>query len=252
MAGALRGTVLSPFLSLQSLWLVERDLRSAVSRLRAERDSLAAVVVSLEDVVRETERLRRLLALAEVAGPRFVAANLVPSGRAAAAVESFLLDVGTRQGVRPPAPVVTPHGLVGVVRSASGEHAAGDFWTHPDFRASAMTDDGRVFGIVKPAADHAGEAPHALLLTGVPYQVELERGARIVTSGLGGTFPRGVPVGRVVDLVRAEEGWSKTYRLQPFVPPGGAVEVLVMARPDASADLSALWSPEPAAEDRGR
>jgi cell shape-determining protein MreC len=79
-----------------------------------------------------------------------------------------------------------------------------------------------------------------LLLTGVPYQVELARGTGVVTSGLGGIFPRGVPIGRVLDLVRAEEGWSKTYRLQPAVPPGAAVEVLVMRGANAAAPDD-LW-----------
>lgn len=229
--------------------MVERDLRSAVIRLRSERDSLAAVVVSLQDVVRETGRLRRLVGLAERAGPRFVAANLVPSGRGgrgAGELQTFHLGVGRRHGIEAPAPVVTASGLVGVVRSAGAEHSAGDFWTHPDFRASAMTEDERAFGIVRPASD-AGEGPRALLLTGVPYQLELEPGTRVVTSGLGGIFPRGVPIGRVLDLVRAEEGWAKTYRVEPFVPPGAAVEVLVMRRGDASADLSPLWRPDTAA-----
>lgn len=256
IAAALRGSVLAPFLAGQDLWVVERDLRSAARELRLQRDSLAAVVVSLQDATRETHRLRRLLDLAQRAGPRFVAANLVPSGRGAGDLQTFLLDVGTRDGVRPPAPVVTADGLVGAVRSASGEHAAGDFWTHPDFRASAMTEDERVFGIVRPGTEVEG-GPRVLWLTGVPYQAELARGTRVVTSGLGGVFPRGLPVGRVLDLVRAEEGWSKTYRLEPFVPPGAAVEVLVLRGAGTSdvggvgglGGLGGLWRADSAAAD---
>lgn len=247
IAAALRGSVLAPFLAGQDLWVVERDLRYTTRDLRRERDSLAAVVVSLQDATRETDRLRRLLGLTQRTGPRFVAANLIPSGRGAGDLQTFLLDVGTRNGVRPPAPVVTVEGLVGVVRSASGEHAAGDFWTHPDFRASAMTEDERVFGIVRPSAEVEGR-PRVLWLTGVPYHAELATGTRVVTSGLGGVFPRSVPIGRVLDLVRTEEGWSKTYRLDPFVPPGAAVEVLVL-RGAGTADVGDLWRADSALAD---
>lgn len=240
VAAVLRSTVLAPFLAVQEFWVVERGLRTTIGSLQDERDSLAAVVVSLQDVVRETERLRGLVDLAQRAGPHFVAANLVPSGRSAGDLQTFLLDVGTRQDVRPPAPVVTAAGLVGVVRAASGDHSAGDFWTHADFRASAMTEDGRIFGIVRPGAESNG-GPPVLWLSGVPYHVDLEAGTRIVTSGLGGIFPRGLPVGRILDLVRAEEGWSKTYRVEPFVPPGAAVEVLVLRGGAASPDVGELW-----------
>ncbi len=240
MAGWVRETVLAPFLKAQSRWVVERDLRSAFARLREERDSLSAEVVVLQDAAQESERLRRLLNLAARARPSFAAANLVPSGRGPAELQTFLLDVGRRRGIEPPAPVVTASGLVGVVRSASADHSAGDFWSHPDFRASAMTQDGQAFGIVRPAASVPGE-PASLLLAGVPYQVELAPGTRVVTSGLGGVLPRGVPVGFVRELVRAEEGWAKTYRLDPAVHPGSAVEVLVMTGMLLATDWTTVW-----------
>ncbi|MBI4513412.1 MAG: rod shape-determining protein MreC [Gemmatimonadetes bacterium] len=217
----------------------ERALRETVSRLRSERDSLASLAVALREVAKENLRLRSLVGLAARAEPHFMPANLVPAGRVGRELHTFLLDVGRRHGVRPPVPVVTAGGLVGVVRSAGATRSAGDFWTQPDFRASAMTDDGRAYGIVRPASNPT-EEHRSLLLTGVPFQLDLAPGTRVVTSGLGGVFPRGIPIGRVVGLARVEEGWAKSYWVQPAVHPGAAVEVLVMRASDT--EVRGLWS----------
>lgn len=240
LAEVLQSTVLAPFLSLQHGVVQERALRDAVARLRSERDSLAAVVAALSDVERENARLRALAGLARRAEPQFVPANLLPGGRLGGELQTFLLDVGRRRGIRPPAPVVTAGGLVGVVRSAGADRSAGDFWTQPDFRASAMAEDGRAYGIVRPAANPSQEL-RMLLLTGVPFQVDLAPGTLVVTSGLGGVFPRGIPIGRVVAIARVEEGWAKSYWIRPAVHPGAAVEVLVMRAGDSGADVSELW-----------
>ncbi len=102
-------------------------------------------------------------------------ANLYPAGRSGEQVErSFVIDVGTNGGVQPGAPVVAPAGLVGVIRVASPNQAIGDFWTHRDFRASAMTADGSAFGIIRSL----GERPLLMRLDGIPFQAELAPGPK--------------------------------------------------------------------------
>ena len=138
---------------------------------------------------------------------------------------------------RPGAPVVAPGGLVGVVRVASPNQAIGDFWTHRDFRASAMTADGGAFGIIRSA----GEWPLLMRLDGIPFQAELSRGTRIVTSGMGGVFPRGIPIGEVVQLTETEAGWARSYLVKPLVYPDAAREVMVLLGQEANADVFDIW-----------
>jgi len=214
-----------------------RAMRNHLEELRRERDALVQRLLALQGVGEENLRLRALVDLAERAQQRFVPANLDPAGRAAELVKrSFVLDRGASAGIAEDAPVVAPGGLVGVVRIAAPQQSTGDFWTHRDFRVSAMTLDGRVFGIIRPLA---GEQP-LMQLDGAPYQVELTRGTEIVTSGMGGVFPRGIPVGRVIDVVSAEEGWAKSYRVQPAVYPDAVREVMVVVGA-ANVDLSDAW-----------
>ncbi len=235
----LRSTVLAPVLRLQSGFSEVRALRGHIDELRRERDSLAAQLLALQNVEEENRRLRALIDLAERGPQHFLPANLDPAGRAGEEVKrSFVLDTGAGDGVRVDAPVVAPGGLVGVVRSVAAGQATGDFWTHPDFRVSAMTADGRVFGIIRPLG---AEVP-LMQLDGAPYQVELASGTEIVTSGMGGVFPRGIPIGRVIDLVSAEAGWARSYLVEPAVLPDAIREVMVVLGDAAAADLTEVWS----------
>jgi rod shape-determining protein MreC len=52
-----------------------------------------------------------------------------------------------------------------------------------------------------------------------------------MTSGLGGVYPKGLPIGRVVGLGREQLGWERIYRLAPLANPGHVAHVLVVRTP---------------------
>ena len=70
-------------------------------------------------------------------------------------------------------------------------------WTHPDFRVSAMSADGTAFGIVQAHLTGATTG-YLMELRGIPFRATLKPGALIVSSGWGGVWPRGIPVGTVL------------------------------------------------------
>ena len=224
LATAVRSSVLAPGLRLQSGFTDMRLMRDRVEDLRVERDSLSANLLALQNVEEENLRLRSLMQLSQRVAVRFQAANLYPARRSGEIVaRSFRLNVGRQDDVTADAAVVAPEGLVGVVRRASAGQALGHYWTHPDFRVSAMTVDGSVFGIISP-----GESSLLMELDGAPYQMELAPGTELVTSGMGGVFPRGIPIGRVIDVRGEQAGWTKSYLVQPSVYPESVREVMVL------------------------
>lgn len=243
VSATLRSTVLAPVFWVRGRVADLRLTRGRVEELRAQRDSLALRLLEFEAAAAEARSLRVLVGLPEKVGAAFRPANLYPTGRAGEVLKrSFVLDLGGEDGVGVDAAVVTPEGLVGVVRSTTASRSGGDFWTHPDFRVSAMTADGEIFGIIEPLSG----TPPRMKLEGAPYQAELEPGTRVLTSGLGGVFPRGVPVGRVARLLGAQVGWAKSYLVEPAVYPEGVREVMVLVDSVAAAgDLSSVWSPAP-------
>lgn len=78
-------------------------------------------------------------------------------------------------------------------------------------------------------------------LDGIPFQAELEPGTEIVTSGMGGIFPRGIPIGAVVQLTETEAGWSRSYLVKPQVYPDAVREVMVLVGSEASSDVFDIW-----------
>lgn len=245
LARVLRASVLRPVLALQQ-GSVERHARfDDPDRLRAQRDSLAAFLVGQAAVATENRELRELLGLRQRLPRSFVPAEIIRvPGRGAEGF--FQLTAGRAQGVEAGAPIVGPSGLVGRVRSADDGIAFGIDWMNPEFRASAMTVDGQIYGIVEPRTSRSGEP--MLALTGTPRHVKLERGTLIVTSGHGGVFPRGVPIGTIVATEGAETSWQRTYLIEPSVSPSEMNYVLVLGAPQQSLggqDLATVWGIQP-------
>lgn len=239
VASALRGTILWPFLQLQTQSEQWRLSRARVAEVLAERDSAVLAASHLRELRAENARLRQLLGLSARLGGGFVSAEVLHQSAPTDPL-TVTISAGTRQGVHPLAPVVAPSGLLGIVSSADASTSEVLTWAHPEFRASAMAADGSVFGILEPYA--AGRDVWLLRLRGVPYRQLVPYGTVIVTTGLGGVLPRGIPVGIVVG-VASESQWERTYLVRPAVPPGAVSHVMVLAAPRGE-DLRSAFVPE--------
>src|SRR6267142_227620 len=136
--------------------------------------------------------------------------------------------------------VVSPDGLVGIVSAVDAKTSVVVSWAHPEFRASAMAADGSVYGIVAP---HGSDGPHIWLLElqGVAYRQLVPTGTMILTSGLGGVLPRGIPIGTVVSVAGQAEGWERTYLIRPAVHPCAVTHVMILTGPPMRGDLRALF-----------
>jgi rod shape-determining protein MreC len=157
----------------------------------------------------------------------------------------FLVDVGSDEGVRAGAAVVSARGLVGRIREVRSRSALGMDWANPDFRASAMLADGSAFGIVENARGDFREQDR-LMLNGTAFHETVPVGTQVLTSGLGGLLPRGIPIGRIEATAEVQGTWLRSYWLRPAVMPGSVTHVLVETEADGT-DLAALWATDSAA-----
>ena len=239
VASLLRGSLLRPFVLAQE-GLVRRSIHAEDTEVLQQRmDSLEAVIANSSTLSEENGRLRRLLTLSNRNPAQYVAASVIRSGTPGSE-SMFMLDVGTRRGVTRDSPVIMGRGLLGVVREAQATRATAMDWTHPQFRASAMTVGGSIYGILQATPGRFREADR-LLLNGVPFQQELEPGVVLVTSGLGGVYPRGIPIGVVIEESAAQEGWQRSYWLRPFVSPGEATHVNVLVSDEGELQDANSW-----------
>lgn len=243
LARALRQTVLAPLLRLQE----KSELFSAsLSRYQAvvdQRDSTALAATFLPELRNENGRLRSLLGLGQRLGTGYVAAEVLHQSVPTDPL-TLVVSAGRRQGVRPLAGVISPEGLVGVVSTVDERTCVVVTWAHPEFRASAMAGDGSVYGIVAP---HGTEGPRSWLLElrGVPYRQLVPDSTVIVTSGLGGVFPRGIPLGSVIGMGRQAEGWERTYLLRPAAAPAGVSHVMILIGPRPGGTAKGVFDAPP-------
>ena len=106
-----------------------------------------------------------------------------------------------------------------------------------------MTLDGAVYGMVRASQGRFREDTR-LLVDGIPFQQQLSSGTILVTSGLGGIYPRGIPIGSVEEEAEARAGWRRSYWLRPFVEPGQATHVLVLVSGGDGLDETGWWAVE--------
>lgn len=240
VTGTLRRTILAPLVALQrNAELSRRAWLTREARTITE-DSLALRSVRLESVEDENTRLRNLLGLGRALKWGFVPAEVL-MGRDAGDEYSVVLSAGSRDGVRQFSPVVSPEGLVGMVNTVDPTMSIAILWTNPDFRVSAMTADGSAFGIV---ASHLGGGPERYLLEmrGVPLRSTLAPGTLVLSSGLGGVYPRGIPIGTVISEIKTSEVWARTYLLRPTVLPADMGAVMVLLPQRATTGVQNIWA----------
>ncbi|MFM9012423.1 MAG: rod shape-determining protein MreC [Gemmatimonadota bacterium] len=207
-ASAVREIVIAPLAALQvRTRLVQRAVTSYDSLIRLA-DSTIRQAQTLPAVQAENAQLRALLGLGAALQWGFVPAEAVPS-RAMGDAHTVVLSAGSRQGITTLSPVVAASGVVGLVAAVEEMTSLAIVWPHPDLRVSATSRAGVGFGIVTA---HPEDGSDAFLLEwrGVPFRDSLAVGTEVVSSGVGGVFPAGIPIGRVVGEVDQGSAWSRT------------------------------------------
>jgi rod shape-determining protein MreC len=239
IALTLQGSALAPFIAMQERLAEGRARADQIDFLQAELDSVVAVAATQSALADENRELRDLIGLRDRAGPSFLPAALLRPGTQGSE-SMFLVNVGAEDGVTEGAPVVSARGLVGRILEVRLRSAVGMDWTHPDFRASGMLADGTMSGLVENVRGDFREEDR-LMLNGTAYHETAPRDALVVTSGLGGVIPRGIPIGRIDATAEVQGGWRKSYWLRPMVDPASVTHVLVETGA-ADTDLAELWT----------
>lgn len=211
--------------------------------------ALAADSVSLRayqagSLEAENRRLRELLALGERLQWGFVPAEAI-HGASLGEPHTMLLSRGARDGIAPFQAVITAQGIVGSIRSADATTSVVVMWPHPDFRVSAMSANADAAGIVGAHLGQEDGSRFLLEFRGVPFRVSLDSGDVIVSSGAGGVFPRGVPIGVIVREIDTAEGWSRTYLMRPIVHPADVGPVMVLSATRARFGVESIFAPAP-------
>lgn len=201
--------------------------------VRQENEDLTARIKDLEtELARTAEKAKaadRLTALLRFnpeppwskRGCRVIGQKLGPN----AILETMLVDVGSAHGIRFNDPVISTKGVVGRIAKPGVHYSSVVLLTDLSSRVPVLTSDGRVPAILQ------GQGPGAFLeVKFIPRNDKVTPGEVLLTSGLGGVFPKGIPVARVVEVTPADVSLFQKVYAEPLLALRYYEELLVLSR----------------------
>jgi len=207
------------------------ELRADNEMLRQRVEDLTVELAALGEVVAENEVLRRELGFVQTQGVLGLRGADV-TGRVAVAepgnlIRAIHVDFGRNAGLLPDMPVVTGRGLVGRVIEVEG--AVSEVLLITDSRSSvaALIQRTRTAGIVR------GQVDGSLVMDGIARDADVQVGDIVLTSGLGGVFPKGIVIGQVSQVLHSDTAMFLKAVVSPSVDLSSLEVVLVVTSPQA-------------------
>ncbi len=205
--------------------LPRRELLREIDTLRRQNQQLQVEKLQANAIADENDQLRNLLGWQKQQPWNLKLANVVTRDPANwwRTVE---IDLGSRDGLAANLPVLTTDGLVGRISSVGYTRSQVILIGDPNCRVSALVED--------PAQDtgilsSGGPLDNSLaVLTYLPSDASLKSGQQVVTSGIGGVFPKGIPLGQIVDSRQVTFGLYTEARVKLSANLGSLEEVWVL------------------------
>lgn len=204
------------------VYLVDVNEKNAQLEARV-RDLEARLLAHKEDMA-ELARLRELLQLPideswTPVGARVLAGHLGPNSL----LDSITINRGYATGARPGTPIVTHKGLIGRVLRASPHTATALLLTNPSSRIAIFTQESRTAGIL------TGEGTNKnLAVRYMQRDTKAKPGEILITSGLDGKYPKGIPVARVISVAPSNYTEFMTIYAEPLVDMQHIEEVMLL------------------------
>jgi rod shape-determining protein MreC len=206
------------------------NLQQRAAELERINGSLLVENLRLREVERENERLRNLLAFAEtrpaleLRGGQIIARVIGHDGNNF--LNYIMIDLGSRHGIGVGMPVVTDQGLVGRVSEVTDITAKVLLIIDPSSTVNAILQSSRLTGVVngRPGADP--------VMDFIQQGSEIGIGEIVLTSGLGGNFPKGIPIGQVTEIRQRDFEIRQQALVQPTVDFGRLELVMVVTNFD--------------------
>ena len=179
-------------------------------RLQAENERLRTWYIAAQRLNAENRELQQLVNL-DASWVQPVLASRVIADTGGAFARSLLLDQGLRAGVERGMAAITNQGVVGRVQTAGSNSSRLLLLTDINSRIPAMLEKNSERLVV--AGNNQSRPELQYLRPEVPAMV----GDLVVTSGVGGLFPAGLPLGTVAEVVMDDDGRRARVVMQPSV-----------------------------------
>lgn len=207
--------------------------------LKKRLDELARLEVEVQMLAKENGELREILDKKDsLRNFQSIQATVI-ARNADRWEELLIINKGKTNGVEKNMAVITANGLIGKVKSTQQFTSTIQLLSSmdPTNRISAEIlrgeDEESIYGTIEGYDEKRG----LLKLKRIPFDAKVKKGQKVVTSGMGGIFPAGLPIGEVVDVEPDEFGLNQTAYVKPGANLYDIKNVIVvkrgMIKPDA-------------------
>lgn len=235
VSGSLRGfsfAIIKPFLvsadMIQNLFVSGREGAGHFwktfhdqSKMEARLNELESKVVLVKELERENERLKKLLAFKNTLAGKKIAARVI-GWDATPWRKTMILDKGSKDGLKKEMAVVVAEGVVGRILEVGPVTARVILLLDPEARVGTITEQSRAQGIVAGDGSPKLHMEYLTLDSGVVVE------ETVITSGVGGIFPKGLRIGTIESISRDPDGLHLAAYIRPFVSFSKLEEVICL------------------------
>jgi len=221
ISGVFINSVYGPITNVGKTFRILKDRREENLRLKEELIACHIKVDNLKEASRENQRLREALEFSRKLNYYTILAEV--TGRGTPRISgSIVVNVGASKGVIVGLPVINADGVVGRISNVYDKSSIVQLLSDPNMRVSAIDARSRVQGIV--SADHQNQ----VFFENVPVDADVRKGDAVISSGLGGSFPKGLLIGQVVRISQPQFGLFSTVEIDPAANLQTVEEVFIL------------------------
>ena len=192
----------------------KKGLQEKIKELEEKNKKLEYDILEMQKIESENKSLRQKLEIAEEYKHFKLVYGSVTVRDFDNWNDSFMINVGTKQGIKEGMPVVSKEGVVGFISSISEDTSKVITILDPSSSVSV-----EISSINRPAVckgDYAYKGTNKLKLTYIPIDAEISPGDTIYTSGIGVMYPKGLPLGRVVEIKNKKNDINRYAIVETF------------------------------------
>lgn len=206
------------------------DVKNENNDLKKKNLELENQLVEYNELKRQNDVLRGIVDFSKENNQyKYIGTNIIgKSGNSF--VEDYTIDKGSSEGIKKDYIVISPQGLVGVVTEVHSNWSKIQTLLNENVAVAATIegDSNSGDGIVK---GYRNGSEMQAEITNLPMNSTIKEGETVVTSGLGGYYPKGIRIGEVTSVQSDDVKVMKTAILKTYVDFNNLQELFVVVPP---------------------
>lgn len=191
-----------------------RQLYTENQLLKANLQENVILLAKIKELEEENKRYKELLEMKSSLSDYHLRAAEIIMRSPDRWYQQVTINRGEKHGIRPNMAVITSEGLVGRVRSVAQFSSVVELLTdtnRANHVSAVVQGNELIFGVIE-GYDFEKEA---LYFQKIPIDAPLEEGQTVITSGLGGLYPRGIFIGEVIEVIPDQFGLTQSALVSP-------------------------------------